>query len=111
MRVELCTSRLNPPFPKAYLNEKRKDREPNLIANITLLDGYSNKHKIGKKPPSEYISKFAVENDSIDETLNSHLIYNASLFGVNDDDYDRFIRFRSEAISISLNEKLNPNIP
>src|SRR5260370_29060357 len=30
-------------FPKKYLEEYYKDKKPNLIANITLIDGYSNK--------------------------------------------------------------------
>src|SRR5882762_3017021 len=55
-------------FPKAYLNETDLKAEPNLIANITLIDGYSNKHRIGKKPPSTYIGKFAKTNKSIAKT-------------------------------------------
>jgi hypothetical protein len=44
-------------FPKAYLGTGAPNKEPNLIANITLIDGYSNKHRIGKKAPSKYIGK------------------------------------------------------
>jgi len=31
-------------FPKAYLQEHDPSKEANLLANITLIDGYSNKH-------------------------------------------------------------------
>jgi len=40
-------------FPTAYLAGASPNKRPNLIANITLIDGYSNKHGIGKKPPSK----------------------------------------------------------
>ena len=33
-------------FPKAFLAKHAKDADPNLMTNITLVDGYSNKHKI-----------------------------------------------------------------
>ena len=39
-------------FPKAYLEPADPSTEPNLIANITLIDGYSNKHRITKKRPA-----------------------------------------------------------
>src|SRR5882762_9184139 len=61
-------------FPKAYLATAAPDKEPNLIANITLIDGYSNKHGIGKKPPSKYIAKFSQSNAKLTETLKTHLI-------------------------------------
>lgn len=93
-------------FPKKYLEVKNKGAEPNLVANITLIDGYSNKHKIGKKPPSDYISKFSEDNPQIKNTLKSHLINDAKEFGVDSDDYDVFIDKRSLEISISLTKKL-----
>jgi hypothetical protein len=93
-------------FPKAYLATAASDREPNLIANITLIDGYSNKHGIGKKAPSKYIGKLAKSNKSLPQTLRSHLIGDTTAFGVSDDDYERFIDSRSKAIADALNVKL-----
>jgi len=93
-------------FPRAYLEDQHKDKESNLIANITLLDGYSNKHRIGKKPPSEYISKFAKDNPQLAATLRTHLIDDMAAFGVLADDYDTFIQCRAKAISDALNTKL-----
>ena len=58
-------------FPKAYLAGTDTDHEPNLIANITLIDGYSNKHRIGKKAPSKYIKAFAKDNKSISTALQT----------------------------------------
>lgn len=98
-------------FPKKYLEENQKGKEPNLIANITLIDGYSNKHRIGKKPPSEYIGKFAKDNKTLPETLQSHLIKDVDDYRVNSDDYDAFIRRRATAIAIALNLKLMSMTP
>lgn len=93
-------------FPKKYLEENIHDSEANLIANITLIDGYSNKHRIGKKPPSIYIGAFSKENNAIHEALKSHLILNSNSYGVETDDYGLFIEARSKAIALSLNVKL-----
>lgn len=93
-------------FPKKYLEVNEKEAEPNLIANITLIDGYSNKHRIGKKPPSDYIGKFSEENSQIEHTLKSHLIANVDEFGISSDDYNLFIEKRSGEISSALTKKL-----
>lgn len=94
-------------FPKKYLEVHHKDVEANLIANITLIDGYSNKHKIGKKPPSEYISKFSEDNSQLENTLRSHLISDPVGFGIDSNDYSMFIDKRSSEISNALSKKLN----
>lgn len=93
-------------FPKKYLEVYSKDAEPNLISNITLIDGYSNKHRIGKKPPSDYIGKFSEDNSQIENTLKSHLINDTKEFGIDSDDYDAFIDKRSFEISSALTKKL-----
>lgn len=93
-------------FPKAYLDSVDKSKEPNLIANITLIDGYSNKHRIGKKPPSEYTGKFAKTNEALADTLKTHLINDVASYGVHTDDYALFIQRRSKAIAMALNIKL-----
>lgn len=93
-------------FPKKYLELHDEAAEPNLLANITLIDGYSNKHRIGKKPPSQYIAKFASDNKDLAKTLRTHLIKNADTFGVTTNTYDTFIRRRSKAITQALSVKL-----
>lgn len=98
-------------FPKAYLDSVDKSKEPNLIANITLIDGYSNKHRIGKKPPSVYTDKFAKTNAALADTLQTHLIRDVAGYGVNADDYDTFIQRRSNAIALALNVKLMSMTP
>ena len=93
-------------FPRAYIERTAPDKQPNLIANITLIDGYSNKHRIGKKPPAEYIGHFAKENKRISETLKTHLIDDRASFGVDSNDFDTFIQRRAQAIAQALNIKL-----
>jgi hypothetical protein len=93
-------------FPKAYLEKNGNGRQPNMIANITLLDGYSNKHRIGAKAPSDYIGKFGKDNPAIAETLKTHLIRDVGAYGVSNDDYDAFLRNRARAIALALNVKL-----
>lgn len=96
-------------FPTAYLATAAPNKKPNLIANITLIDGYSNKHGIGKQAPSKYIKKFTKTNKSLPETMQTHLIKDIDAYGVNNDDYDRFIERRAKAIAMALNVKLMSN--
>ena len=98
-------------FPTGYLAATTSNKSPNLIANITLIDGYSNKHGIGKKAPSKYIGKFAKSNKSLAQTLQTHLIKDTDAYRVNDDDYDRFIEHRAKAIALALNVKLMSMTP
>lgn len=98
-------------FPKAYLASVSPDDEPNLIANITLIDGYSNKHRIGKKAPSKYIKEFSKDNKTISAALKTHLVDDIDDFGVTSDDYASFIDRRSFAIAEALNIKLQPMTP
>jgi len=93
-------------FPKAYLAEKQPEHEANLIANITLIDGYGNKHRIGKKAPATYVKRFAAENKNIAASLRSHLIMDAEAFGVYQNDYGTFIDRRSKALADALTKKM-----
>lgn len=94
-------------FPKKYLEDREPGSTPNLIANITLIDGYSNKHKIGKKAPKTYIATFAKKNKKIAQTLKSHLIDDAGKFGIDTNNYQLFIEMRAIAIAAALNAKLS----
>lgn len=85
--------------------------EPNLIANITLIDGYSNKHRIGKKAPSKYTKAFAKDNKELSATLKSHFIGDLESYGVSTDEYAAFIDRRALAISLALNVKLRSMTP
>lgn len=93
-------------FPKAYLASKRPQAEPNLMMNITLIDGYSNQHLIGRKAPATYIREFKKTNTHLDDTLKSHCIADIERFGIASNDYDTFIRERSKVVARKLNAKL-----
>lgn len=94
-------------FPKAYVNKHFKDAEPNMVANITLIDAASN-NKIRAKAPSFYVGEFKNSNTKLASSLKSHLIGSQKDFGILDDDYEKFIGQRSAAIAGALNEALNP---
>lgn len=96
-------------FPKDFVKKKFPDQEPNLIANVTLIDGFSNKHRIGAKAPSAYMTKFIADNPKLKKGLRSHLI-DPDTFGVMTDDYPKFLAERSAWIAVKLNEKLNPTL-
>ena len=96
-------------FPKAYVNMKFKGSNPNLVANITLIDAASN-NGIRAKAPSVYISEFTDSNSNLTSSLKSHMINNQVRFGIIDDDYEKFISMRSAAIAKALNTVLNPEV-
>lgn len=93
-------------FPKAHLRDVLPNSQPNLVANISLIDGFSNKHIIGKRAPNDYLVEFGNQNPHLAETLATHLIGNTEDYGIDADDYGRFIARRSVTIAMALNVKL-----
>ena len=83
-------------FPKTFL-KKRSFENENSLMNITLISDHLNKHKIKDKAPSSYISEFEKENKKIVGTLQSHLIELRG-FGIEDDDYEVFLKERAKLI-------------
>jgi len=96
-------------FPKKYVEKKYSSLEPNLIANITLIDAASN-NKIRAKAPSHYVGELKMSNSKLSSSLRSHLISDLRVSGILEDDYETFIEKRSKTIAKSLNEALNPEI-
>lgn len=96
-------------FPKAFINKHFEGIQPNLVANITLIDAASN-NKIRAKAPSLYVKEFEGTNSKLASTLRSHLIGAPKTYGILDDDYLKFIDKRSAAIAAALNEALNPEL-
>src|SRR5690606_5978414 len=70
-------------FPKAYVYKYFNGLEPNLIANIALIDAASN-NKIRAKAPSFYVHEFKESNSKLISSLRSHLIGNPKGFGIFD---------------------------
>ena len=94
-------------FPKAFLDKlKVEEEKSNHILNITIVDDYLNKRKIGDKAPSRYISEFENDNDSLSKSMKTHLIYDLDEFGVLSDDYQRFINKRAVAVSDEIKKRI-----
>jgi hypothetical protein len=95
-------------FPRAYLKRQGvPDWQANVILNITFVDDYLNKRKIGQKSPSNYLQEFADKNDDLENTLKTHLI--KANDGIWNDDYPSFIEARGEWVLSELNSRLNPS--
>jgi len=96
-------------FPKAWLKQRGfSDRQINHIANITLIDDYTNKRSIKAKAPGIYIREFQRENESLNRTLASHLIGKPEVWGVLDNDYEVFFRKRCRKLSSELKKVVIP---
>ncbi len=91
-------------FPKAYLKGKTVF-DSNSLMNITLVSAHLNKRKIGAKAPSVYIGDFADQNSEINTALNSHYI-DIKGFGIESNDYQQFLKSRSEKIFDHLKSRV-----
>lgn len=98
-------------FPKAFLRKQGySDFDGNVILNITIVDDYINKRKIGTRSPSNYLDTFSKSNPDIEETMKTHLITNMRTYGIWDDDYEKFLKKRGQKVIQELNKRLNPNV-
>jgi hypothetical protein len=98
-------------FPRAYLRDQHiPDWKANVILNITIVDDYINKREIGKKPPGVYLKKFLKQNDHFSETMKSHLIDNPDMYGVWDNDYEKYLRKRGMRVIKEIEKRLYPKL-
>jgi hypothetical protein len=94
-------------FPRSYLAKRDVgDGEANNILNITIVDDYLNKRRIGARAPSDYMKDFANENKELPNTMRTHLIDDLGAFGVWSDDYAAFLRKRAEHVSRELSARI-----
>lgn len=94
-------------FPKAYLKKEGKDHfYINHILNITIVDDFLNKRSIRAQSPSSYMAKFKKTNPNLNESMESHLIFDLDQFGIWNDDYDSFFKKRAEALSNELSKRM-----
>ena len=92
-------------FPKKYL--KNNDiANSNSLVNITLVSDRLNKRTIHARAPSSYIGDFSDENPDINKALNSHFI-DTNGFGIESDDYDRFLKARAKRIFCELKARID----
>ena len=96
-------------FPRASFRRTNVEEwKINHIANITIVDDYLNKREIRAKKPSVYVKNFQKQNDGIEKSMRSHLIFSLEKAGVFDDDYDKFFDYRSGQIARRLARKIIP---
>ena len=94
-------------FPRSFLSKKKvEESRINNIVNITIVDDYLNKREIGAKAPSIYMKSFKKSNSNIGKSMRSHLIGDLEDFGITDNDFDKFLTARAEAISAELKKRL-----
>lgn len=94
-------------FPKSYLDKKGYSfHEANHVANITIVDDFLNKREIKANAPSKYMKRFLRTNRSLKKTMKTHLIEDLDKYGVWDDDYERFLKMRTEKISEEIQERV-----
>jgi hypothetical protein len=92
------------------LTKKKCEEHANSILNITLVDDYLNKRKIGARSPSVYMREFKRANRDLDDTMRTHLVDDMRAFGVWNDDYLTFIRQRGERVLAEIKKRLEPEL-
>lgn len=98
-------------FPKAYMRDSNvPDWQSNVILNITIVDDYLNKRTIKAKPPSEYMKAFVKSNPKIGNTMSTHLIDDIEIYGVWENNYEKFIDARGKKVLDELQKRINPDI-
>lgn len=94
-------------FPKKCFGKKGFDNS-NSVVNITLISDTENKRIIRDRKPSDYIGKFEKENSDINKALDTHFI-SIKGFGIEENDYDTFLKARAELMCDQLRKNLDPN--
>ena len=93
-------------FPKEYLKNRYNELVPNLIDSVlnrTLIPKITN-IKIGKKAPSVYLNDLKISNPDIEKSLSNHLIETSLINGELDDQYELFLKSRSQKIFNMISE-------
>lgn len=96
-------------FPKAYMRKEQPEVDDflvNHVVNITIVDDYLNKRRIGSKAPARYIGEFQANNPGIESTLRTHLIDGMVNSGIATNDFHTFFNNRLNTITTLLNERL-----
>lgn len=98
-------------FPKGFLKKSGFDEEQaNSVLNITLVDDYLNKRKIGARPPSAYMREFKASNHRLNETMQTHLIDDTGAYGIWKDNYSTFVEKRGQRVLEEIRRRLEPDL-
>ncbi|MDO8563838.1 MAG: DUF262 domain-containing protein [Nanoarchaeota archaeon] len=93
-------------FPVNYLKKNmlaKKDKKyvelfKNSIANISLIPASTNRD-IWDNAPSDYLTKFKIDNLELSSTLTTHVIGKTDEFGLDENDFKTFLEKRAELIA------------
>ena len=85
-------------FPRAYMRGKVGAENVNSIVNIALIPADLNL-RIGKQPPSRYLSAFSDANPDWSSTLDSHAIEGTAKDALDRDDFQCFVEHRSHSLA------------
>ena len=92
-------------FPVGFLKEEGISDQVHQVGNFCFIPADLNK-EIGKLSPKEYLNKFKRLNPHIDIALRSHLLSTNEDSPLWENDFQSFLKDRSDAISKELNRML-----
>lgn len=96
-------------FPIAFMKREYPTMDYwryNHILNITIVDDYLNKRIIRDKAPARYITEIGASNAKLKESLTTHIIGDFEVFGIENNDYDKFLNARAFAVSQELEKRI-----
>ncbi|OGF88713.1 hypothetical protein A3I94_01375 [Candidatus Giovannonibacteria bacterium RIFCSPLOWO2_02_FULL_43_54] len=86
-------------FPRGYLNRTNvagKELQDSIV-NISFMPAMIN-NEMSDDPPSKYLKFFSEKNNEIGAALRTHLIGNLKEFGIESNDFNKFLEKRAEKI-------------
>jgi len=98
-------------FPRGYLGDEFRQELVNSVANRTLIDKQTN-IRIGKRAPSDYLAEMEKELGlaSLDKILESHLLPEGGTSPLRRDQFDKFIAWRTDRLSIQARDAMGPDV-
>lgn len=93
-------------FPRHFLVAKNIKND-NCIVNVTFVSDKLNKKTIRARAPSDYMMEFSLNNETLPETLKTHLIDDVDKFGISDDNYECFLEQRARRIYDEIKSRMN----
>lgn len=94
-------------FPRAYLDNKGTPASlRDCILNRTFIDRITNR-RLGKHAPSDYFSEIRAKQggSETDETLKSHVLPQGAHSPLLDDDFEKFLDWREQALTDLIRRK------
>ena len=94
-------------FPQAYMKKHSPDyiEMKDSIVNISIASASLNK-KYRDKAPSKYLDFCRANNSNFEYALKSHLISNLDNSGLMENDFSKFMSYRSENIAQKIQSKI-----